>query len=166
MPRLAPVTRAVLALDVGRAAVGPENEVERLIRNVVERYRGERLHERDPARRAERMVQAAVDDDHVARPERLRLVLDRHLDLAFEDEHDLLRVLVLVPGHFLPRLIPDAAEQHLLAADRVNPHAVDELVRVAPVPGAERPWRLSHRWRGTPRRRSTRPSESRSPRRR
>src|SRR5207253_9219118 len=155
-----------LALDVLRPAVCSENEVERLVRNVVERHRGECLHEHDTARRAESVVQAAVDHDDVAGPQRLRLVLDRPLDLALEDEHDLLRVLVLVPGHFLPRLVPDAAEQHLLAADRVDPHAVDELVGVAAVPGAERSQCLSHPWRETPRRRTTRRCGSRYTRRR
>ena len=132
-------TSGISALHVRRAAVGAEHEVEVRVRDVVERHRRERLHERDAVLREELVVQAAVDDDDVAGAQRRRVVLDRHLDLAVEDEHHLLGVVVLVPRHLLAGRVLDAAEQHLLAADRVQPHAVDELPRVAPVPGAERP---------------------------
>ena len=41
-----------------------------------------------------RVLEAAVDDADVARPERLRDALDRHRALALGDDHDLLGVLV------------------------------------------------------------------------
>src|ERR1700730_3582407 len=165
IPRLAPVTSAVLALDMAGAAVRAENEVEPAVRHVVERHRRQRLHEGHAAGRAQRGPQPAVEDDHVPGAQRARLVLDRHLDLAVDDEHDLFRGVMPVPGHLLARVVLHPAEQHLLAADCVQVHTVDELERLGAVPGAERPLRLSHRSRETPPRRSTRPSSPRDARR-
>jgi tetratricopeptide (TPR) repeat protein len=61
---------------------------------------------------------------------------------------------VRVPRYLLPGLVLHAAEQHLLAADRVQPDSIGELQVVAPVPGPERA-RLKHRRSGSPNHRST-----------
>ncbi len=119
-------------------AVWPEHEIALPVRDVIERDGRERLEERDAGLRVERMLDAAVDDDHVARRERLRRTGDRHRDLTVEDHHDLLRVLVRVQRHLLAGRVGGAAQAHLLAADRVQVHAVAEFVRRHVVPGAER----------------------------
>src|SRR5207244_4326375 len=62
---------------VARAAVGPEDEVALVVGHVVERHGGERLEERDATLGDELVLGAAVDDDHVARPQRPPLVADR-----------------------------------------------------------------------------------------
>ncbi len=114
-----------------------------------------------PSLREELVMQPAVDDDDVTGAEHRRLLLDRHLDLALENEHHLLGVVVLVPRDLLARRVLNPAEQHLLAADRVQPHAVDEFPGVAAVPGAKRPRLrvlLRPRHRRMPRRRQPTPS--------
>ena len=66
------------------------------------------------------MLDAAIDNHDIARLQGAGLGAHRHLELAFEYEHHLLGVLVRVPWHGCAGFVPDAAEQHLLAADRVR----------------------------------------------
>ena len=82
--------------------------------------------------------EAAADDDHVARHEGAGLALDRHLDGAVGDHHHLLAGLVAVQRHLLAGVVRDPAQQHLVAADRVQADARVDLVAVDAVPGAKR----------------------------
>ena len=50
---------------------------------------------------------------------------------------DLRRVLVGVAGDLLAGLVLDPAQQDLVAADRVQPHAVVDLVWLEAVPATE-----------------------------
>src|SRR5919106_2695208 len=159
MPRLAPVTTAAfpargLPFDVEPPAVGSEDEVVVAIADVVERHRRERLEERHAALRAQLVLDAPVHHARVAGSERLRLVPDGDLDLAVDDHHGLLGVLVGVAAHGRPGLVGDLTEQHLLAADCVERHAGEDAERVAARPAAEGrdPLRVSHRRAGIPRR--------------
>ena len=56
-------------------------------------------------------------------PSSLRLVADRHRHRALEHQHRLLGVLVAVALDRRPRLVDDVAEEHLVAGNRVEPHA-------------------------------------------
>jgi hypothetical protein len=111
--------RRALTLDVLGAAVRAEHEVAFGVRDVIEWHGRERLEELDAALRAQLVLDPAVDDGDVAGAESARLVADRHRHLAVDDRHQLLRLRMGVSGDVLPRLVAHAAEQHLLAADRV-----------------------------------------------
>jgi hypothetical protein len=83
------------------------------------------------------VLDAAVDADHVAGAKLARLVADGHRHRALHDGHELLGVLVGVALDLLAGLVLHATEQDLVAADRVQAHAVDELERRHAVPGAK-----------------------------
>ena len=61
-----------------------EHEIALAVADVVERHGRERLDEGDAALGEELVLDAAVDDARVARPELLRLVADRHRHRALE----------------------------------------------------------------------------------
>ena len=90
-----------------------------------------------PALRVQLVLEPAVDDDDVTRPQRLRLVPDRHRHVTLDDPHHLLGCRVRVPRHRRARLVDDVAEHHLLAADRVDRHSREEGVAIHAVPGPE-----------------------------
>ncbi len=104
---------------------------------MVAQHRCERFDERHPALRVELVLDPAVDDDDVARAERLRLVSDRHRDVAVDDPHDLLGGRVRVSRDPRPRRVLDVADHHLLAADRVDRHPGEEGVAIHAVPRPE-----------------------------
>src|SRR5215211_280886 len=116
------------AFDVPRASVRTQHEVTPAVGHVVERDRCERLDERAATRRVELVLESAIHDHGVARRQRAGLALDADRDVALEDQHHLLGVLVSVPGHLLPGLVGDPAEQHLLTADRPQVNPAGELV--------------------------------------
>src|SRR2546429_1304773 len=145
IPRLAPVTSATLPtsgsglpLDVSSAAVRPEDEVALAIRHMVEGDRRERFEERHARRREEAVTAPAVDHHDVTCPDVPLLVLRLDGHLAVDDRHDLLGVLMRVLRNLLAGVVGHSAEQHLLAADRVEVDAIDEQPRLLIVPRAER----------------------------
>ena len=101
-------------------------------------------------------------------PERPRLVLDRHLDLAVEDDHHLLGVArALCQRHLLAGVV--ATRQSSTCSPPIACRRTPSWIskRLAPVPGAGTAARgVRHRRRGTRRRRSTRPSSPTAARRR
>src|SRR4051812_39778512 len=158
IPLAPPVTSAVRpsksptsAGHVRRAALG-QDEVGVAVGHVVERHGRQRLEERHPALGVQLVLDATVDADDVAGAQLARLVADRHRHRALHDGHELLRVLVGVALALLARLVPPPAQQDLVAADGVQPHAIDELEGLAAVPGPER-GRLRHPRPRSPRRR-------------
>ena len=66
------------------------------------------------------MLDAAVDDAHVAGAERLRLVADRHPRPSRRRSPSAARCARARAANGRARLVRDAAEEHLLAADRVE----------------------------------------------
>jgi hypothetical protein len=108
-----------LALDVLAPAAGPKNQILIAVGDVVERDGREGFNEDTPASGAQRVLDSAVDDHHVAPGKRASLGADGHLDLPLEHVHHLLGVLVGVARHHRPRFIANTAQQHLLAADRM-----------------------------------------------
>src|SRR5690349_11708990 len=84
------------------------------------------------------MLHAGVDDDDVASVEGPRVSANGHLELALEHVHELLGVLVRVPWHLGSGLVADAAEQHLLAADRLEGDAREQRQGLAAVHALER----------------------------
>src|SRR4029077_10389709 len=90
-----------------------------------------------PTLRIELVLDPAVDDDHVAGAERLRLVADGHRHVPLDDPHDLLGGRMRMPRHTRTRGVLDVADHDLLAADGVDLHPREEGVAIHAVPGSE-----------------------------
>jgi hypothetical protein len=86
----------------------------------------------------ELVLDPAVDDAHVAGTHLARLVPDRHRHRAVEDQHHLLGVLVAVARDGRPGRVRHVAEEHLVARDRPEPHAVEDGVGLSVVERGER----------------------------
>jgi hypothetical protein len=116
---LAILEERTLTLDVGAAVLRPKNKVPLDVGNVVEWNGRERLEEGATALRAHFVLETPADNDRVAGPEPAGLALDRDRGISFEEHHHLLAGLVRVCGDACAGLIGDAAQEHLVAADRL-----------------------------------------------
>ena len=92
-------TEFTSALGVERIPLCAHHEIPLRVRHVVTQHRRQRLHEHDPTRRDQLVLDPWVQDDHVVRDEFVRIVADRHRHRAVDDPHHLLRRLMRVPPH-------------------------------------------------------------------